>query len=581
MKMKKLLIFLFSILSIAAIAQPGSISQSVVRFRVNDSTAAISANVSPIAQGYSPMFWNNQATTPHWDVWNGSSYSHVFDFNGGSGIDGSTALNSYPTSHTLDAGDVNDFNDNGIIRFTISAPANLTVPLDATVNFDIPSQIGIDNQGSDTLTVVWTGGVTGNDGGYAEIFPGGSALLIKVAANEYDLLGTQPGGGGGGAVESVSGTTNRIESSGGVTPTIDISSTFEALISKRAERIDQNNAATTSAQLATTLSDESGTGVVAYTASPTFTGNPLAPTPSPGDNDTSIPTTAFVTAAIGASGGAAPVVNTFTADHTLAATDIAGGLSGYLGMIRMNLTGTANTVFIPTDASLNCQIGTEIEILQVGTGVTTVTATTPGTTTITPPSGGNATSPGQGQVMVAKKVAANSWTLQNGNAASALTKVDDTNVTVALTGNPSSSLLSAVGITLGWTGVLSVARGGSGLSAVDGTYTPTLTNTTNIAASTAYVTGWFRVGAMVTVFGQIDIDATLSGSTATELGVSLPVASNMTGEQDLGGNAISDAVASLSARVKGDPTNDRASIVFKALSLSNDSYSFEFSYQVK
>jgi len=36
--------------------------------------------------------------------------------------------------------------------------------------------------------------------------------------------------------------------------------------------------------------------------SPGFTGNPTAPTPSPGDNDTSIATTAFVTAAIAASG---------------------------------------------------------------------------------------------------------------------------------------------------------------------------------------------------------------------------------------------------------------------------------------
>lgn len=37
-------------------------------------------------------------------------------------------------------------------------------------------------------------------------------------------------------------------------------------------------------------------------ASPSFTGNPLAPTPSAGDNDTSIATTAFVTAAVAASG---------------------------------------------------------------------------------------------------------------------------------------------------------------------------------------------------------------------------------------------------------------------------------------
>ena len=42
-------------------------------------------------------------------------------------------------------------------------------------------------------------------------------------------------------------------------------------------------------------------------ASPTFTGNPAAPTPSPGDNDTSIATTAFVTAAVAAASGGASV----------------------------------------------------------------------------------------------------------------------------------------------------------------------------------------------------------------------------------------------------------------------------------
>lgn len=38
-------------------------------------------------------------------------------------------------------------------------------------------------------------------------------------------------------------------------------------------------------------------------ASPVFTGNPTAPTPAPGDNDTSIATTAFVTAAVAGGGG--------------------------------------------------------------------------------------------------------------------------------------------------------------------------------------------------------------------------------------------------------------------------------------
>lgn len=59
-------------------------------------------------------------------------------------------------------------------------------------------------------------------------------------------------------VTSVSGASNRITSTGGTTPVIDISATFEALLGKVAQRVDQNNAATTSAQLSTVLSDEEG-----------------------------------------------------------------------------------------------------------------------------------------------------------------------------------------------------------------------------------------------------------------------------------------------------------------------------------
>ena len=53
---------------------------------------------------------------------------------------------------------------------------------------------------------------------------------------------------------------------------------------------------TTTAAMLTTLG-------AAPLASPIFTGNPTAPTPTAGDNDTSIATTAFVTAAVSAGGG--------------------------------------------------------------------------------------------------------------------------------------------------------------------------------------------------------------------------------------------------------------------------------------
>lgn len=56
--------------------------------------------------------------------------------------------------------------------------------------------------------------------------------------------------------------------------------------------------------------------------------------------------------------------------------------------------------------------------------------------------------------------------LQNA-AFAALTKVDDTNVTLTLGGTPTTALLQAVSLTLGWTGTLSNARGGTGT----GTYT--------------------------------------------------------------------------------------------------------------
>ena len=46
----------------------------------------------------------------------------------------------------------------------------------------------------------------------------------------------------------------------------------------------------------------------------------------------------------------------------------------------------------------------------------------------------------------------------------ALTKVDDTNVTLTLGGTPATSLLAATSLTLGWTGQLAVSRGGTGVA---------------------------------------------------------------------------------------------------------------------
>ncbi len=50
----------------------------------------------------------------------------------------------------------------------------------------------------------------------------------------------------------------------------------------------------------------------------------------------------------------------------------------------------------------------------------------------------------------------------------ALTKTDDTNVTLTLGGSPTTALVNSSSLTLGWTGTLSVARGGSGAGTLTG-----------------------------------------------------------------------------------------------------------------
>lgn len=258
---------------------------------------------------------------------------------------------------------------------------------------------------------------------------------------------------------------------------------------------------------------------------------------------------------------------------------------------------------------------------------------------------------------------------------SALTKTDDTNVTLTLGGSPSTALLAATSLTLGWTGTLAVARGGTGVTTstgsgsnvlstsptlvtpilgtptsgtltnctglpissgvsgmgsgiatflatpssanlasavtdetgsgalvfgtsptittaslssptVSGTsgnvyssaYTPTLTNSTNVAASTAYSCGYRRVHNSVTVWGRFDMDPT-AASTSTVLEMTLPVASNFTLTQQAGGGAwCRDAAQFMAAQAEA--TNDVIRFTGFPTSTANAAYFFQFSYDV-
>jgi len=93
-----------------------------------------------------------------------------------------------------------------------------------------------------------------------------------------------------------------------------------------------------------TVADARIDAALARLASPTFTGDPKAPTASPGDNDTSIASTAFVTAAVAAGGGSGGTGTVVTA-------------SGGSDMSRANIT-TNGFGLLVTQAGTNILLST-------------------------------------------------------------------------------------------------------------------------------------------------------------------------------------------------------------------------------
>jgi hypothetical protein len=139
-------------------------------------------------------------------------------------------------------------------------------------------------------------------------------------------------------------------------------------------------AATTSAQLAGVVSDETGTGSLVFGTSPTIA-TPVISSPK--------------------------ISSTYTA-KTAAYTFVSGD-EGQL----FSMNNAASVQFnIPTDATFNFAVGTEINVFWItGAGQPTIGAVTPGTTTVISTGATSATP----KLRVAnsgatcKKIAANSW----------------------------------------------------------------------------------------------------------------------------------------------------------------------------
>lgn len=125
---------------------------------------------------------------------------------------------------------------------------------------------------------------------------------------------------------------------------------------------------------------------------------------------------------------------------------------------------------------------------------------------------------------------------------------------------------------------LTSAQHGAILTSASGTYTPTLNNTTNVDASTAYECQYLRIGATVTVSGRVDVDPT--AAAATVLGISLPIASNFGAVEDCAGAGASPEVAGLSVAVRANVANDRAELAWVAVDTADRAFYFTFTYQI-
>jgi hypothetical protein len=120
---------------------------------------------------------------------------------------------------------------------------------------------------------------------------------------------------------------------------------------------------------------------------------------------------------------------------------------------------------------------------------------------------------------------------------------------------------------------------GGKLTIIDvGIYTPSLTNGVNVAASTAFQAQWTRIGGAVTVSGKFNCDP-VSANTRTDVGISLPVASNFGDEEDCGGT-VGCRTFEGSGLVVAQTAQDIAATQFFPTSTSNAAWGFIFMYQI-
>lgn len=137
---------------------------------------------------------------------------------------------------------------------------------------------------------------------------------------------------------------------------------------------------------------------------------------------------------------------------------------------------------------------------------------------------------------------------------------------------------AATATNVAWSGLTSVPAAVSAAAA--GTYTPTLTNGTNVSASTANIAMYSRVGDVVSVNGTLLVTPTAAGFA--QIDISLPIASTVGGTNYVAGVAasISGTAGTSPARISAAPVQNRAMVYFYDDNGGSRLMSYQFSYVV-
>jgi hypothetical protein len=111
-----------------------------------------------------------------------------------------------------------------------------------------------------------------------------------------------------------------------------------------------------------------------------------------------------------------------------------------------------------------------------------------------------------------------------------------------------------------------------------GTYTPTLSNTTNVSSSTAFECQWIRVGNVVTVSGMVGITATGAGNTV--LRMTLPIPSDFSQLYHCAGVHNQSSGTENAGVIYAGIGTDTAEFNHTAVSTSALNRLFSFTYQI-